>query len=354
MLDPTGWAGTPATSSVPMSVRIASGDGSARAMDEILARCATAGAARCRLAATGDPAQQYAEDVAALKNGPLELTIPGSAAPFSFSYAVMTTLLLGDMYGPEGSARVDAVLSAVHVLIQPPAEPGTPAAQERAAAMDTLVAELTGTLLASTSAHQDTATHRAAWGLDTSYVNRVEATESVMCTDGLNPADTNLWPGFADAADQTGHDFGRWWAWWSAPCASTTWTVRDEDAYRGTFDHTTAHPVLVVGNHWDPATRYEGAVRAASLLPGSVLLSSDSWGHTAYGTSECVTGAVDRYLIDGTTPAAGTVCVGDVQPFTATADPTAGTQSRLRAVAPHGLPPVTVQPFESLAQVSQG
>ena len=44
-------------------------------------------------------------------------------------------------------------------------------------------------------------------------------------------------------------------------------------------------PVLVVGNYWDPATRYEGAVRVSRLLPSSRLLSSDSWGHTAYGTS---------------------------------------------------------------------
>jgi hypothetical protein len=45
------------------------------------------------------------------------------------------------------------------------------------------------------------------------------------------------------------------------------------------------------------------------------LLSSTNWGHTAYGTSACVTGAVDAYLLRGTLPAAGTVCPGDVQPF---------------------------------------
>ena len=52
------------------------------------------------------------------------------------------------------------------------------------------------------------------------------------------------------------------------------------------------------------------------MLPNSRLLSSDSWGHTAYGTSACVTDAVDRYLLTRRVPAAGTTCVGDVQPFT--------------------------------------
>jgi len=50
--------------------------------------------------------------------------------------------------------------------------------------------------------------------------------------------------------------------------------------------------------------------------PNSRLLSSDSWGHTAYGTSECVTGAVDNFLLRVKLPAKGTECVGDDQPFT--------------------------------------
>ena len=36
----------------------------------------------------------------------------------------------------------------------------------------------------------------------------------------------------------------------------------------------------------------------------------------AYGTSACVTNAVDAYLTAGTLPANGLTCTGDVQPFT--------------------------------------
>ncbi|MEP7332173.1 MAG: alpha/beta hydrolase [Terracoccus sp.] len=45
---------------------------------------------------------------------------------------------------------------------------------------------------------------------------------------------------------------------------------------------------------------------AARLLPSSRLLSGNSWGHTAYGTSECETRAVGRYVGLGHLPDRGT------------------------------------------------
>jgi hypothetical protein len=85
----------------------------------------------------------------------------------------------------------------------------------------------------------------------------------------------------------------------------------------GPFDRRTAAPVLFVGNYWDPATNYREAVSASKLLPNSRLLTSDNWGHTAYGTSTCVTRAVDTYLLRVALPRAGTVCHSPLQPFTA-------------------------------------
>ena len=73
--------------------------------------------------------------------------------------------------------------------------------------------------------------------------------------------------------------------------------------------------MLIVGNYWDPATNYAGAVSTSKRLPNSRLLSSNSWGHTAYGVSECVTDAVDTYLLTKKVPAKGKLCVGDYQPF---------------------------------------
>jgi hypothetical protein len=39
------------------------------------------------------------------------------------------------------------------------------------------------------------------------------------------------------------------------------------------------------------------------------------WGHTSLFLSQCADAAVTRYLVDGTTPAPGTVCEQDQVPF---------------------------------------
>ncbi len=75
--------------------------------------------------------------------------------------------------------------------------------------------------------------------------------------------------------------------------------------------------MLVVGNQFDPATRYEGAVTVAGLLPNSRLLTVHGWGHTSLFLSQCADGAVSEYLLDLALPAPGTVCEQDLVPFTA-------------------------------------
>ena len=73
--------------------------------------------------------------------------------------------------------------------------------------------------------------------------------------------------------------------------------------------------MLVVGNHFDPATRYEGALTVAGLLPRSALLTVHGWGHTSLFLSQCADAAITRYLVDIAVPAAGTVCEQDRVPF---------------------------------------
>ncbi|MBC7291270.1 MAG: alpha/beta fold hydrolase, partial [Actinotalea sp.] len=70
-----------------------------------------------------------------------------------------------------------------------------------------------------------------------------------------------------------------------------------------------AAPILVVGTTGDPATPYAWSVALAEQLSSGVLLTWEGEGHTAYGRAgECVTDAVDAYLVDGTVPEDGTVC----------------------------------------------
>ena len=73
--------------------------------------------------------------------------------------------------------------------------------------------------------------------------------------------------------------------------------------------------MLVVGNQFDPATRYEGAVTVSQLLPNSRLLTVHGWGHTSLFLSTCADAAVGHYLIDVTLPPAGTVCEQDTPVF---------------------------------------
>lgn len=73
--------------------------------------------------------------------------------------------------------------------------------------------------------------------------------------------------------------------------------------------------MLVVGNTYDPATRYEGAVVADRLLPRSRLLTVHGWGNTSLFLSQCADQAVSAYLLSVSIPAPGTVCEQDVVPF---------------------------------------
>ena len=59
-----------------------------------------------------------------------------------------------------------------------------------------------------------------------------------------------------------------------------------------------------------------GAERRRPARPEATLLTYDGWGHAVYGRTDCVTSAVDRYLIELRRPATGTSCPGVVpDPF---------------------------------------
>ncbi|HEX8629702.1 MAG TPA: alpha/beta fold hydrolase [Catenuloplanes sp.] len=89
----------------------------------------------------------------------------------------------------------------------------------------------------------------------------------------------------------------------------------------------TSRPLLVVNALHDPATGYPWAVSAAEQLGDrAVLVAYEGWGHGVYGRGPCATGVIDRYLVAGAVPAAGTSCPADgattPAPSTAPAVPT--------------------------------
>ncbi len=337
VLDPTAWAGTKATASVPQTQRLRSGEGAWKALQEVLERCGAAGPEACTFASFGEPVSGYDAIVDALKQAPLDVVDPETGElVVTLTYPLLVSFLLGDLYAPDGWRWVDADLTLVASLLAAAGDPAGAAHQDASAR---LVERYRALQESEQAAAEQSAARESALGLGFPYPNGLDAFQSVLCTDGLNPAKASGWTRAADRADAEAPGFGPLWTWASAPCASSTWTVQDEDAYRGPFTRSSAHPVLVVGNYWDPATNYDGAVGADAVLGSSRLLSSDSWGHTAYGTSACVTGAVGAYLLDGTLPAEGTVCVGDEQPFVGAA-PDAGRRAGPERALPPVVPPL--------------
>ncbi|WDZ85742.1 alpha/beta hydrolase [Micromonospora cathayae] len=294
VLGPREWVGKPASGATTQEDRLRSAQGASKALREVLARCAKAGRDACALGS--DPAASFDLVAQRLRAKPLVIEDP-DLGPVTFGYADFVTNTLIMLYSPDGYASVVAMTAELLVLTDP----------------DTATARRSSTSAALLNRVDQARSQVSRY--DDGYDNSLETFLGVDCTDAYHPGDAILWPAFAARADRRDPYFGRLWTWGTSPCARNTWTVRDEDAYTGPFDRRTAAPVLVVGNYWDPSTNYQGAVSAARTLPNSRLLSSDSWGHTAYGTSACATGAVDRYLLTGVPPAEGTVCVGDVQPF---------------------------------------
>ncbi|GAA2098662.1 alpha/beta hydrolase [Microlunatus panaciterrae] len=319
VVDPVAWAGTRSTRNRPETDRIRSADGATKALHEILVRCDRAGGTRCSFA-PGNPVANFDLIARRLRSKPLVETDPFTGEVFRFGYAELVSSVLGMLYDPMGYAYISDMLSQLIIMTEPPAATAKAASVRKAAAKRRATA--TRRLVKILDRQRQQAKPRqidpgrtltSRFGFP--YDNSLEAFTTVLCTDSVNPISAESWPAAADAADRRAKYFGRAWIWSSAPCARRTWTAGDEDGYHGPFNRATLGPVLVVGNLWDPATNFAGARKAAALLPNSRLLTSDSWGHTAYGTSACVTTAMESFLLKVRLPARGKRCVGDIQPF---------------------------------------
>jgi hypothetical protein len=172
------------------------------------------------------------------------------------------------------------------------------------------------------------------------YPNVVEGFPGVACSDSVNPRSFATWQSTADRAEARFGRFGRIWHWTGDPCRSWP-TTAGEDRHLGPWTARTSAPVLVVGNFFDPATPYRGAVAASRLLPNSRLLSYAGWGHTAYvgAGNPCVDTHVTRYLLTGRVPAAGTVCRPQGSPFASAAAAAVGAADAGAALRNATVPP---------------
>ncbi|MDR7277173.1 alpha/beta hydrolase [Catenuloplanes atrovinosus] len=287
VVDPRAWVGD--THQI-LDARMRSAEAAQRALYELLGRCREAGPQRCAFA-DGDPVRKFEEIAETLKNEPVVLDRPGG--PVTATYDDILATVAGSLGARHPADLIVPLLqevwAALHGTPPPPVSP-------------------TGTkALAGQGVEPGTP--------DADWDNNWEMRYSVRCSEILQPADVSLWPAAVAQRERDVPHFGRLYGWLASPCASNTWTARDEDAYLGPFGKRTAAPLLYVGSRWDSITSYDAAVAASRTHPGARLVTSNNWGHTGYGWSACTTAAVDDYLLSLTLPSTAAECLDGDQPF---------------------------------------
>ena len=296
VLDPVAWAtgrGDQART-LPFSTRLKSAKGAYVTLQEFLRLC-DAGGPNCAFS-EGNPKRRFDRLARRLLREPAEFTDPTTGETFVVTYADLIGTTLGVLYDPASWPDWAVVLQALD-------EQTSPAAA--AASMRALRARL------GVAFQQE------------AYPNFVEGFPGVACSETHNPSNVGAWARAARAQDRQFPYFGRPWTWITSVCEP--WPGWDDYHYDGPFTHATANRVLVVGNLFDPATPYHGAVTVDRLLPRSRLLTLAGWGHTSLFVSSCVDAYVSRYFLTSRVPPKGTVCQPDVVPF---AQPAAAAQAQ--------------------------
>jgi pimeloyl-ACP methyl ester carboxylesterase len=136
--------------------------------------------------------------------------------------------------------------------------------------------------------------------------NSTEAIFAINCLDDPSAIPFSRVAQEYDVFEEASPTFGRVFAWSLTGCnglqAEST-VEAPEIRAEG------AAPIVVIGTTRDPATPYAWAEALADQLESGVLLSRDGDGHTGYNSgNECLDGAVESYLVEGTVPADGKEC----------------------------------------------
>ena len=158
-----------------------------------------------------------------------------------------------------------------------------------------------GTILALLA---DSYAHR---NQDGSYQDNIlEAFPTITCLDDPTFVPFDEVEAHVAAMTEASPTFGRVFAWGMTTCAG--FTARSTETPRP-LHGAGAAPIVVIGTTRDPATPYAEAVALADQLESAVLVSRDGDGHTGYNSgNDCVDGAVEDYLVDGTVPEDGLEC----------------------------------------------
>jgi pimeloyl-ACP methyl ester carboxylesterase len=141
---------------------------------------------------------------------------------------------------------------------------------------------------------------------DGSYSNLFDANYAINCAD--TPEDDLV---SEDQVRTLVADWSKKYPLFGAGSAAALYNCTVWDAQRTPLPERDAEgsaPILVIGTEGDPATPLAGAKDMAKDLTGGVLLTWQGEGHTAYPKSDCVTDAVDTYLIRDKAPKNDLTC----------------------------------------------
>ena len=252
-----------------------------RAFAGFLSLCESAGPARCALAGHGPVTPRFEGLLAELRKDPIPA--PTASPPGELTYGDALSAIVVNMSGSPGSW------------------PDLAAALEAAAEGDGSQLLAASRALTTAFSSETSAPGLPAVGL--------------TCADSPARQGPHAWRSVVERLSGVSFAYGpvlSWWRW--APCAS--WPVRSADRYTGPWNVTTSNPILVIGTRFDPNTPYADARRTARRLGNAVLLTHDGYSHTSRNDpSECLKRATAAYLTRLRTPAAGTVCASDREPF---------------------------------------
>lgn len=284
----------------------------------------------CLLFASGGSAPQYYKMLNRLKQSPL--VVQTTQGPRTFTYDGFVGTTVAAMYTPEIWPMFADFVAALGEIIDSTSPAAAGLAATRASQAVKTMEQMIRDARPSTRAEGDV----------NPYNNGTEAYLGNQCSDTQYPAASLAAYSYIGKYAESGSFIGPYWWWFNAACAS--WPVSN-DRYTGPWSALTSAPVLVIGNYFDPATDYAGAVASNLLLPNSRLLSYAGWGHTAAysGRSTCVDDYVTSYFIEGRLPPQGTVCPAAANPFS---PPPAAARGSSRAMPRVGLPPInSLRPF---------
>ncbi|KAI9364916.1 TAP-like protein-domain-containing protein [Zopfochytrium polystomum] len=248
----------------------------------------------CRLASLVTPARPTVLSV--LRGGLTDL----DAAPIATGTAPITLALFGVLYQPEGPVGWAAAADALYTLLDPARRDPVP--------LGKFFGIPDGTDPSAFCPAEDVTGQNAFY--------------AVKCADGAP------WNGItmedvealaSELETELSPLIGRLLAYSDRICAH--WP-RPVERYAGPWNATLSNKVVLIGNTNDPITPLASARATEALMSGNaVLVTQRSYGHASIAQfSSCTVQMLQRYFIDGTVPASGTVCDADVPVFASTED----------------------------------